>query len=99
MNSSFIQNKIVNNKFCQYTNEELNLTVNRILPKKISLTEQSPVGQIPLYKQLITSTSELIKTRLIILTVSERMNNNEHIFLDIPSKETRNTAPTRKNPL
>jgi len=34
MDSSFIQNKTVNNKFCQYTIEELNLTVNRILPEK-----------------------------------------------------------------
>jgi len=45
MNSSFIQNKTVNNKFCQYTNKELNLTVNKIPPEKNSLTEQSPVGQ------------------------------------------------------
>jgi len=42
MNSSFIQNKTVNKNFCQYTNEELNLTVNRILPEKILSQNRDP---------------------------------------------------------
>ena len=71
MNSSFIQNKTVNYKFCQYTNKELNLTVNKILPDKKFSHRTESSRAMPLYKQLITSTSELIEARLISSTVSD----------------------------